>query len=81
VRLKKQLRGEHIIKRSTIKRQHEYYGGSLQDGHVANYTKKNSVYLIEDTDLVRYKDQSMNAFKLGNLYFFGKSYKIHAYFM
>jgi len=48
---------------------------------VANYTKKNSVYLIEDTDLVRYKDQSMNAFKLGNLYFFGKSYKIHAYFM
>ena len=41
VRLKKQLLGEHTVQRSTIKRQHEYYGGSLQDGHVADYTKKN----------------------------------------
>jgi len=47
VRLKKQLRGEHIIQRSTIKRQHEYYGGSLQDGHVADYTKKNSLYILD----------------------------------
>lgn len=33
---------------------------------MANYTKINSLYLIEDTDFVRYKDQSMNAFTLEN---------------
>ena len=61
VKLKKQLRGEQITQRSTIKGGMDITVAHYRTGTWIIIQKKKSLYLIQDADFARYKDKSMNA--------------------